>query len=93
MKLIPMTSFVDNVVTADRPCDRGAMLDEIAKYSKFLQRPLTLGMFMPCDLEGNVLEEPESLMGFYESDREGMKQESLNGLINQKKRESSQFKR
>jgi hypothetical protein len=28
------------------------------KYAIFLKQPLTLGMFVPCDLEGNVLEEP-----------------------------------
>lgn len=29
-------------------------------YANFLKRPLELGMFIPCDLEENVLEEPES---------------------------------
>ena len=57
-RLISMVAFVDEVITADRPCDRGAMLDEIAEYSTFLQKPLTLGMFIPCDEDGNVLEEP-----------------------------------
>jgi len=27
-------------------------------YSKFLKQPLKKGFFLPCDLEGNVLEEP-----------------------------------
>lgn len=27
--------------------------------SKLLKQPLNLGMFVPCDLEGNYLEEPE----------------------------------
>ena len=29
------------------------------KYAHFLNQPLTLGMFVPCDEDGNVLEEPE----------------------------------
>lgn len=29
------------------------------KYAKFLKQPLTLGMFVPCDEDGNILEEPE----------------------------------
>jgi len=30
-----------------------------SKYDEFLEQPLTLGMFVPCDLDGNVLEEPK----------------------------------
>jgi len=30
----------------------------ILKYAKLLQQKPTLGMFIPCDLDGNVLEEP-----------------------------------
>ena len=40
--------------------------DRIYKYARFLKQPLTLGMFVPCDLDGNVLEEPskyESVFG------------------------------
>jgi len=58
MKLISMTDFVLSVVNADRPCDRGKMLDEIGLYAEFLKQPLKLEMFVPCDDEGNVLEEP-----------------------------------
>lgn len=59
MKLLSMTEFVLEVINADRPCDRGAMLDEIGNYASFLKQPLALGMFVPCDEDGNVLEEPE----------------------------------
>ncbi len=34
----------------------------IAKYAYFLKQPLTLGMFIPCDENGNVLEEPKNLV-------------------------------
>jgi len=32
----------------------------------FLEQPLTLGMFVPCDLEGNVLEKPKMWDAFWE---------------------------
>ena len=33
--------------------------DKIINYAKFLKQPLKLEMFVPCDEEGNVLEEPK----------------------------------
>jgi len=30
----------------------------IYNYCTFLKQPLTLGMFVPCDLDGNVFEKP-----------------------------------
>jgi hypothetical protein len=33
--------------------------DVVYKYAKFLGQKPTLGMFVPCDEEGNVLEEPD----------------------------------
>ena len=37
-------------------------------FSNFLKQPLTLGMFVPCDENGNVLEEP-LLLPSYELDK------------------------
>lgn len=34
------------------------------EYMKFLSRKLKLGMFVPCDLEGNVLEKPKDATQF-----------------------------
>lgn len=34
-------------------------LDKLENYAKFLKQTLTLGMFAPCNLDGNVLEEPK----------------------------------
>ena len=60
MKLISMTDFVlqcnnkwhnDKISTAE-------MCKKITSYANFLKQPLTLGMFVPCDDDGNVLEEP-----------------------------------
>ena len=36
-------------------------LKRITNYAKFLKQPLTLGMFVPCDEDGNVLEEFDSI--------------------------------
>lgn len=56
MKLISMTDFAlyyaGNMTYKDHS-------EKCTKYAKFLKQPLTLGMFIPCDLEGNVLEEPK----------------------------------
>ena len=34
-------------------------LDKIRNYANFLKQPLELGMFVPCDEDGNVVEKPE----------------------------------
>lgn len=39
--------------------DRHLRFEKILKYAKFLKQPLTLGMFIPCDEDGNVLGEPQ----------------------------------
>ena len=44
---------------SDYVCDMEKSLEQIIKYARFLKQPLTLGMFIPIDLDGNVLEEPE----------------------------------
>ena len=66
MKLISMTDFVEfadnKLCSINSPSVRisnyGKTLDLIVNYKNFLKQPLTLGMFVPCDEEGNVLEEP-----------------------------------
>jgi len=32
-------------------------------YAEFLSKPLQLGFFVPCDLDGNVLNKPECSLG------------------------------
>lgn len=56
-KLISMTDFV----LADMYSIEG-----MVKYANFLKQTLTLGMFVPCDLDGNVLEDPRPLKAFDE---------------------------
>ena len=40
--------------------DLGKYVDVIYEYANFITQTLTKGQFIPCDLDGNVLEEPES---------------------------------
>ena len=37
---------------------------KIVKYAEFLKQPLELRMFVPCDENGNVLEEPSGYKAF-----------------------------
>jgi len=53
-KLISMTDFV---LEQDKKASLGGAYDKIVRYAKFLKQSLTLGMFVPCDENGNVLEE------------------------------------
>ena len=39
--------------------------DLICRYAKFIKQPLTIGMFVPCDLHGNVLEEKKPFQDKY----------------------------
>ena len=39
--------------------------DLICRYAKFIKHPLTIGMFVPCDLHGNVLEEKKPFQDKY----------------------------
>lgn len=56
MKLISMTDFVlEQMEINSFDEDK---IKNIWNYAKFLKQPLTLGMFVPCDDDGNVLEEP-----------------------------------
>ena len=52
-----MTSFV--LENAKQPYVEGTKYKDLVNYAKFLKQPLKLEMFVPCDEEGNVLEEPK----------------------------------
>jgi len=58
MKLISMTDFVletfDNTLTVDFQV-------KVFNYANFLKQPLKLEMIVPCDEDGNVLEEPQPI--------------------------------
>lgn len=53
MKLISMTDFVLQQDITDVK-----QRDSIVKYANFLKQPLKLEMFVPCDDNANILEEP-----------------------------------
>ena len=56
MKLISMKDFV---LEQDNKASLVGTYDKIVRYAKLLKQPLTLGMFIPCDEKGNVLENPK----------------------------------
>lgn len=61
MKLIEMTDFVlEYDSEAKTPNDfKTDFTEYVFKYARFLKQPLTLGMFVPCDEDGNYLEKPK----------------------------------
>lgn len=60
-KLISLSEFVSNEewknsgYTSSDIQIRDQSFRSIINYNNFLKQPLTLGMFVPCDLNGNVL--------------------------------------
>ena len=55
--LISMTDFV---LEQGNPSNTDSQFaDKVMSYANFLLQPLELFMFVPCDEEGNVLEEPK----------------------------------
>lgn len=63
MKLVNMTTFVLEQVKDVENAGVSYTLAVINKYANFLKQELTLGMFVPVDEKGNVLEEPKPLKG------------------------------
>jgi hypothetical protein len=68
MKLISMKDFVLEQLNDDRPhisdqfewdLFNHCFVARVENYANFLNQPLTLGMFVPCDEDGDVLEEPD----------------------------------
>lgn len=60
-RLISMTDFVlEQYRLADmKVLSYGEAYDRILRYAEFLERPLNLGMFVPCDKKMNVLKNPD----------------------------------
>lgn len=55
MKLIKMTDFVLEQMNEVMLDGTGAVCARIGNYANFLNRPLELGMFFPCDENGKTL--------------------------------------
>lgn len=56
-KLKGMTEFVLQI--AEQKSWKSWPFKIIERYANFLSQPLQLGFFVPCDEQGNVLEEPK----------------------------------
>lgn len=56
MKLISMVEFINKIgnSTLHESCEKD--LAKIYNYCAFLKQPLQLGFFIPCDKDGNILE-------------------------------------
>ena len=65
MKLISMTDFVLNQKQSESFNEKTFInealisLEKIRNYANFLKQPLNLGMFVPCDEDEDILEEPK----------------------------------
>lgn len=81
MKLISMTDFVlehshftSKEIDYSKPSSKtfreveAEWYGKILNYAQFLKQPLTLGMLVPCDETGNVMEEPISHRLFGQSE-------------------------
>ena len=55
MKIISMTDFVLDKQRFKEDSDTAIF--KVTNYAKFLKQPLELWMFVPCDENGNVLED------------------------------------
>ena len=60
-KIISMTDFVleqsNNALLEDCHQANKTYVNKVINYANFLTQDLTLGLFVPCDEKGNVLEE------------------------------------
>lgn len=65
MKLISMTDFVLEQKRFVKPISNNRLFgcekffERVENYATFLKQPLKLEMFVPCDEDGNVLNEPK----------------------------------
>lgn len=58
-----MTDFVLEQTELLYEKNQSKLIHRIVNYAQFLKQPLTLGMFVPCDDKGNILEEPIDEIG------------------------------
>ena len=57
--LVPMTDFVIKMMFSKNYPNHKEALKQIFSYAELLKQPLKLEMFVPCDENGNILEEPQ----------------------------------
>ena len=68
MKLISMVDFIDEIGNSTLHESYEIDLAKIYNYCTFLEQPLKLEMFVPCDEDGNILKEPEMFKEWLKSD-------------------------
>jgi hypothetical protein len=61
MKLISMVEFINEIGNSTLHESYEIDLAKIYNYCTFLEQPLKLGMFVPCDEDGNVLTQCEEI--------------------------------
>jgi hypothetical protein len=84
MKLISMTDFVLDLNNDLSPTTSKNKLIKIVNYASFLKQPLKLEMFILCDDDGNVMEEPVYNgvdEQYYEAQREQYQKEKAKVLF------------
>lgn len=78
-KLIPMTDFVIEYYANEGYADLQT-LRLMKNYADFLRKPLTLGMLVPVDAEGNVLKEPKNYSSWKSLDHNDGKRGKVRGF-------------
>ncbi len=69
MKLISMTDFV--LQQQNESYSKDQFVERVEAYANFLKEPLKLEMFIPCDEDGKVLEEPKGYKYWIKDDENG----------------------
>ncbi|MCJ7936262.1 MAG: hypothetical protein MUW56_22175 [Chryseobacterium sp.] len=78
-KLIPMTTFVIEYYSSEGYADL-QILRLMKNYANFLRQPLTLGMFVPIDVKGNVLKEPKNYASWKSLEHNDGKRTDITGF-------------
>lgn len=73
-KLKTLKHFCLNVLNSNPPYDSTRMLTQISNYIAFLERPIALGLFVPCDLNGMFLRPPVQFEGQFSEYKNLLKQ-------------------
>lgn len=66
-----MTDFI-SALPKSQLLQGGVFERNVRDYKELIVQSPALGQFIPCDKEGKPMEQPESLKGYYETDKVGM---------------------